>query len=71
MRFHIAGPHDHQAVVAGNTYSCVRTDTRTETGVVITWTVRKNGIVIKSDHRTLNDAKKHCREDAARATPAV
>ena len=65
MQFRIVGQHVHRAVVGGSTYSCTRQDTKTDGGLSIAWTAMKDNAVLKSDCRTLNEAKNVCRAAAA------
>jgi hypothetical protein len=65
MQFKIVGQHEHRAVVGGSTFLCVRHDTKTDNGLSITWTALRDNTVLKSDCRTLNEAKNVCRAAAA------
>ena len=65
MQFKIVGQHEHRAVVGGATFSCVRRDTKTDAGLLISWTASRNNVVLKNDCRTLNEAKNVCRAAAA------
>jgi hypothetical protein len=61
MQFRIAGEHQHVAVVGAHTFSCIRRAETTPQGLMITWTAYKDSAVLKSDCRTLNEAKNLCR----------
>ena len=61
MKFRIVGPHIHQAVVGGRTFSCVRKALMTEAGLLVSWSASKDKAVLKNGCRTLNEAKNLCR----------
>ncbi len=61
MLFRIVGEHNHRAVANGSTFTCIRLHTTTDKGIAITWSASKDGVVLKSDCRTLNEAKQLCR----------
>jgi len=69
MLFRIIGPHQHQAMAGGSTFSCTRQRTPTDAGFSISWSAGQDRAVLKNDCRTLNEAKKVCRAAAVR-TPA-
>ncbi len=71
MLFRIVGPHHHQAVTGGHTFSCIRSDTTSDAGLVIRWAVSRNGVQLKADCRTLNEAKGLCRASAAADAAAL
>jgi hypothetical protein len=65
MHFRIIGAHQHRAVVGPDTFVCVRRDAATDAGPVICWIASRNDAVLKGDCRTLNEAKKLCRQASA------
>ena len=67
MHFRIVGSHRHEAVVNGETFACIRESTLQDDVMIIRWSVVRNGVVLKADCRTLNEAKILCR--AAIAPP--
>lgn len=77
MQFRIVGQHQHRAADGPSEYLCIRFSITTDAGTTNAWTVSKNGTVLKGDCRTLNEAKRTCREAAAsvvvlpRAVPAA
>ena len=64
MQFKIVGQHEHRAVVGDTIFSCVRHDTKTDAGLLISWIASRNNVVLKNDCRTLNEAKNVCRAAA-------
>jgi hypothetical protein len=64
MPFRIVGHHQHRAVVAGHAFCCVRQTIVNDIGLSFLWSVLKDDTLLKSDCRTLNDAKKLCRAAA-------
>ncbi len=69
MLFRIVGEHEHQSVVDGHTFRCTRQSTMTETGRFLRWSAFRDGALLKSDCRTLNEAKQLCRAAAAPLPP--
>ena len=67
MQFRIVGVHIHQAVVQGCTFTCMRQHTTTDSVVTVTWAASKGSTILKSDCRTLNEAKNLWRAAAAAA----
>ena len=68
MQFRIVGVDQHQAIVGPSTFLCVRRDTQVDTRLAIRWVASRNQTVLKDDCRTLNEAKKVCREALAAAS---
>ncbi len=68
MQFRIVGPHIHQAVAGGSTFSCWREAVATEAGLAVSWWVSKDKEVLRKDCRTLNEAKNFCRSAVAGST---
>lgn len=62
MQFRIVGTHQHRAVVGSSTFLCVRRNTASDTAVATLWIASRNGVVLKDDCRTLNEAKNLCRQ---------
>lgn len=71
MQFRIVGQHQHRAVVGQSEYLCIRQSIATDAGVTLAWTVLKDGAPLKTDCRTLNEAKQLCRAAATSAVPTV
>jgi hypothetical protein len=71
MQFKIVGNNQHQAVHGGSAFTCILETTRTETGHLNRWSAFKNDRLLKTDCRTLNEAKKVCRAAAAENPVAV
>jgi hypothetical protein len=67
MLFRIIAPHTHKAIIGKDTFVCLRA--LSEPDLAVSWSAAKNDVVLKSDCRTLNEAKKVCRE-AAGAAPS-
>ena len=65
MQFRIVGAHQHKAIVGPSTFLCVRRDTMSDAGIAWRWIASRNGVVLKDDCRTLNDAKNLCRQVSA------
>lgn len=71
MQFRIVGVHIHQAIFQGCTFTCIRQHTTTDGGVTISWVASQGSTILKSDCRTLNEAKNLCRAAAAAAPASV
>lgn len=78
MLFRIVAPHTHQARAAAGVFTCLRVLTAGELHPQISWSVYLGEVVLKTDCRTLNEAKQVCRREAAArqgngatATPAT
>ncbi len=65
MQFRIVGHHQHQAIVEGVKFTCVRTATATDAGLSVRWAAYRNEVILKPDCRTLNEAKNVCRSAAS------
>lgn len=61
MLFAIVGPHQHKAVVSGRVFRCVREAAIVNDVLSIRWSAFAGEALLKSDCRTLNEAKRLCR----------
>lgn len=64
MLFRIIGAHIHRAELRGEAFTCVGKITMIGERAVILWSVYRGDALLKDDCRTLNEAKKLCREAA-------
>jgi hypothetical protein len=65
MLFRIVEPHRHRAILGDRIFWCERATTKTEMGLSVRWSALQGDLVLKSDCRTLNEAKNLCRIKAA------
>lgn len=65
MLFKIVGPHRHRAVQGDRVFWCERETTTVEGRVSVRWSAFEGKTLLQGDCRTLNEAKKWCRECAS------
>jgi hypothetical protein len=65
MLFRIVAPHTHRAFAGGETFTCFRRTAKEPSGLQITWAAYRGEVLLKNDCRTLNEAKRLCRDIGA------
>src|SRR5204862_376809 len=66
LPFRILGHDRHVAVAGGVTFSCTRETITMDTKISHLWSVLKDGVLLQSGCRTLNEAKNVCRAAAGK-----